>query len=72
MQKRVLYLGNVSSKIAFPILNTLSSVMLGLCNNFIKVFEYSIKKKKQKNMEHIVFCIFFICSQRKACPLLST
>ena len=39
MQKRVFYLGNVSSKIAFPILNTLSSVMLGLCNNFIKVFD---------------------------------
>ncbi len=39
MQKRVLYLGNVSSKIAFPILNTLSSVMLGLCSNFFKIFD---------------------------------
>lgn len=46
MQKRLLYLGNVSSKIAFPIINTLSSVMLGLCNNFIKVFDQEEKTEK--------------------------
>lgn len=69
MQKRVLYLGNVSSKIAFPILNTLSSVMLGLCSNFFKIFD---KEDKQNNMEHIVSFIFLLCLQRKACQLLST
>lgn len=57
MQKRVLYLGNVSSKIAFPILNTLSSVMLGLCSNFFKIFD---KEEQAEQYETHSFIHFFI------------